>query len=198
MSHEIRTPITSIMGYLTLLQENSLNIEKRKKYTTRAYANTQKMITALNSFLTLLRAEKGKLTINKKTILPFNQFMKEIISNYLPDFEIKKIHFYYKTNAKDSLNINYDLESLKIILNNLISNAIKYSNSNKNIYLNIYFSIEGIEIIIRDEGFGIPEEDKEMIFTRFYQTKQNSTTGGFGIGLALLAELVNKLNGLYV
>ena len=61
MSHEIRTPITSILGYLTLLQENSLNIEKRKKYTTRAYANTQKMITALNSFLTLLRAEKGKL-----------------------------------------------------------------------------------------------------------------------------------------
>ena len=61
MSHEIRTPITSIMGYLTLLQENSLNAEKRKKYTTKAYANTQKMITAFNSFLTLLRAEKGKL-----------------------------------------------------------------------------------------------------------------------------------------
>ncbi len=195
MSHEIKTPITSIMGYLTLLQENGLNVEKRKKYTTRAYANTQKMITALNSFLTLLRAEEGKLSINKKTTLPFNQFMKEIIFNYLPDFEVKKMHFYYKTNAKDSLNINYDLESLEIILNNLISNAIKYSNANKNIYLNIYFSLEGIEIIIRDEGFGIPEEDKEMIFTRFYQTKQNISTGGFGIGLSLLAELVNKLNG---
>jgi len=196
MSHEIRTPITSIMGYLTLLQENSLNIEKRKKYTTRAYTNTKKMITALNSFLTLLKAEKGNLKLNKKTVLPFHQFMKEIISNYLPDFEIKKIHFYYKTNAKDSFNIDYHLESLKIILNNLISNAIKYSNSNSNIYLNINFSLEEIEIIIKDEGFGISEEDKEMIFTRFYQTKQNSTTGGFGIGLALLAELVNKLNGL--
>jgi len=196
MSHEIRTPITTIMGYLTLLQENGLNVEKRKKYTTRAYANTQKMITALNSFLTLLRAEKGKLISNKKTTLPFNQFMKEVIANYLPDFEVKKMHFYYNTNAKDSLNINYDLESLEIILNNLISNAIKYSNSNKNIYLNIYFSLEGIEIIIRDEGFGIPEEEKEMIFTRFYQTKQNISTGGFGIGLSLLAELVNKLNGV--
>jgi len=196
MSHEIRTPITSIMGYLKLLQENSINAEKRKKYTTKAYANTQKMITDLNSFLTLLRAEKGKLNSNKKTTLPFNQFMKKIIANYLPNIEIKKIHFYYKTNAKDSLNINYDFESLKIILNNLISNAIKYSNSNKNIYLNIYFSLEGIEISIRDEGFGIPEEEKEMIFTRFYQTKQNISTGGIGIGLALLAELVNKLNGL--
>jgi len=196
MSHEIRTPITSIMGYLTLLQENGLNVEKRKRYSTRAYANTQKMITAVNSFLTLLRAKKGKLISNKKTTLPFNQFMKEVIANYLPDFEVKKMHFYYKTNAKDSLNINYDLESLEIILNNLISNAIKYSNSNKNIYLNIYFSLEGIEIIIRDEGFGIPEEEKEMIFTRFYQTKQNISTGGFGIGLSLLAELVNKLNGV--
>ena len=196
MSHEIRTPITSIMGYLTLLQENNLNVEKRKKYTTKAYANTQKMIIALNSFLTLLRAEKGRLAINKKTVLPFNQFMKEVISNYLPDFEIKNMHFYYKTNAKDSFNINYDFESLKIILNNLISNAIIYSNSNKNIYLNIHFTEESIEITITDEGFGISEEDEEMIFTRFYQIKQNSTTGGFGIGLALLAELVNKLNGV--
>ena len=57
------------MGYLTLLQENSLNIEKRKKYTTRAYANTKKMITAINSFLTLLRAEKGKLNLIKKQSL---------------------------------------------------------------------------------------------------------------------------------
>ena len=196
MSHEIRTPITSIMGYLSLLQGQSLNAEKRQKYTNIAYAGTQKMITTLNLFLTLSKPEKGKLIINKKTTLSFNTFIKEVISNYLPDFEIKKIHFYYKTNAKDSLKINYDFESLKIILNNLISNAIKYSNSNKNIYLNIYFSLEGIEISIRDEGFGIPEEEKEMIFTRFYQTKQNISTGGIGIGLALLAELVNKLNGL--
>jgi len=196
MSHEIRTPITSIMGYLTLLGENSLNIEKRKKYTTRAYANIQKMITAINNFSTLLKAEKGKLSINTTTTtLPFNQFMKEVICNYLPDFEVKKIHFYYKTNAKDSLNINYDLESLEIILNNLISNAIKYSNANKNIYLNILFSLEVIEIIIRDEGFGISKEDKEMIFTRFYQPKQNISSGGFGIGLSLIAELVSNLNG---
>jgi signal transduction histidine kinase/CheY-like chemotaxis protein/AraC-like DNA-binding protein len=195
MSHEIKTPITSIMGYLTLLGENSLNIEKRKKYTTRAYANIQKMITAINNFSTLLKAEKGKLSINTTTTLPFNQFMKEVICNYLPDFEVKKIHFYYKTNAKDSLNINYDLESLEIILNNLISNAIKYSNANKNIYLNILFSLEVIEIIIRDEGFGISKEDKEMIFTRFYQPKQNISSGGFGIGLSLIAELVRNLNG---
>jgi signal transduction histidine kinase/CheY-like chemotaxis protein/AraC-like DNA-binding protein len=196
MSHEIRTPITSILGYLALLKENNLNTEKRKKYTDRAYSNAQKMITPLNSFLTLLKAEKGKPIINKKIDIPFNSFMKDIMSNYIADLEIKNICFYYKTNAKDSLNINYDFESLKIILNNLISNAIKYSNANKNIYLNIHFIEESIEITITDEGFGISEEDKEMIFTRFYQTKQNSTTGGFGIGLALLAELVNKLNGV--
>ena len=195
MSHEIRTPITSIMGYLSLLQDQSLNAEKRQKYTNIAYAGTQKMITTLNLFLTLSKPEKGKLIINKKTTLSFNTFIKEVISNYLPDFEIKKIHFYYKTNAKDSLKINYDFESLKIILNNLISNAIKYSNSNKDIYLNIHFLEKEIKINIKDEGFGIPEEEKEMIFTRFYQTKQNTSVGGFGVGLALLAELVNKLKG---
>ena len=195
MSHEIRTPITSIMGYLSLLQEESLNAEKRKKYTNSAYANTQKMITTLNSFLTLSKANKGVLPINKKRTLSFNAFIKEVISNYLPDLEIKKIHFYYNTNAKDSLKINYYFESLKIILNNLISNAIKYSNSNKDIYLNIDFLEEEIKITIRDEGFGIPEEEIKMIFTRFYQTKQNTSVGGFGIGASLISQLVNELNG---
>ena len=95
MSHEIRTPITSIMGYLSLLQDQSLNAEKRQKYTNIAYAGTQKMITTLNLFLTLSKPEKGKLIINKKTTLSFNTFIKEVISNYLPDFEIKKIHFYF-------------------------------------------------------------------------------------------------------
>ena len=195
MSHEIRTPITSIMGYLSLLQEESLNAEKRKKYTNSAYANTQKMITTLNSFLTLSKANKGVLPINKKRTLSFNAFIKEVISNYLPDLEIKKIHFYYNTNAKDSLKINYYFESLKIILDNLISNAIKYSNSNKDIYLNIDFLEEEIKITIRDEGFGIPEEEIKMIFTRFYQTKQNTSVGGFGIGASLISQLVNELNG---
>ena len=195
MSHEIRTPITSIMGYLTLLQEQTLNFEKRKKYTNRAFANTQKMIAALNSFLTLLKAEEGKLTINKKTTISFNTFMDKVVSPYLADFEIKNIRFYYKSNTKDNLNINYDLESLKVILNNLISNAIKYSSANTEIYLNVHFTEEGLNITIKDEGFGIPEEEKEMIFTRFYQTKQNESIGGFGIGLSLVAELINKLNG---
>ena len=195
MSHEIRTPITSIMGYLSLLQEESLNTEKRKKYTNSAYANTQKMITTLNSFLTLSKANKGVLPINKKRTLSFNAFIKEVISNYLPDLEIKKIHFYYNTNAKDSLKINYYFESLKIILDNLISNAIKYSNSIKDIYLNIDFLEEEIKITIRDEGFGIPEEEIKMIFTRFYQTKQNTSVGGFGIGASLISQLVNELNG---
>ena len=195
MSHEIRTPITSIIGYLTLLQERSLDPNKREKYLNIAFKNSKKMIGSLNSFLTLLRLEKGTFTNNKKMDSSFNFFLKEIVSFYMADLEIKSIKFYYKSNMLETFNITFDLESLKIIFSNLISNAIKYSSTNTAIYLAVNFTETNIQISIKDNGFGIAEDEKEKIFSRFYQANSNTTIDGFGIGLSLVSELVKKLNG---
>jgi hypothetical protein len=128
ISHEIRTPITSIIGYLNLLSEENLVSEKRTKYTNISIKNSNKMISSLNSFLTLLSSEKISLAQNEKTSFNLNDFILDRITYYIPDFEIKKMKFYYKANFKDKVTISYDFESLKAIINNLISNAIKYSN----------------------------------------------------------------------
>jgi signal transduction histidine kinase/DNA-binding response OmpR family regulator len=196
VSHEIRTPITAIMGYLTLLQENSLNPEKRKKYATSAFRNSEKMILSLNRFLALLRAEKSPVVNSKNTSIIFKTFIQQVISSFLPDFEIKNILFYYHTNIENNLSITYDIESLRTILNNLMSNAIKYSNSNTSIYLTLNFTETHLQITVKDQGIGISEDEKEKVFSRFYQSKDNATEGGFGIGLSLITELVQKLNGI--
>lgn len=195
MSHEIRTPITSILGYLNLLNEEGLIAEKRFRYTNSAIKNSKKMISSLNNFLTLLSAEKSPVESSQKTSINLTDFIKEITATYLPDFEIKKMNFYYKTNANHNLVITYDIESLKAIINNLISNAIKYSNSNTSVYFSIILTESSLIISVKDQGYGIEKSEKEKIFTRFYQTKNNRSNSGFGIGLSLIDELVKRLDG---
>jgi len=195
ISHEIRTPITSIIGYLNLLSEENLVSEKRTKYTNIAIKNSNKMISSLNSFLTLVSSEKISLAQNEKTSFNLNDFILDRITYYIPDFEIKKMKFYYKANFKDKVTISFDIESLKAIINNLISNAIKYSNSNTSVFFTFNISESNLIILVKDQGYGIDEEDKEKIFNRFYQTSNNRTIGGFGIGLSLISELVKRLGG---
>ena len=195
MSHEIRTPITSIIGYLNLLSEENLVNEKRTKYTKTAIKNSNNMISSVNNFLTLLRSDKLSLVQNERTSFNLNDFILERITYYIPDFEIKKIKLHYKANFNDKVAIIYDNESLKAIINNLISNAIKYSNSNTSIYFTFDITECNLIISVKDEGLGISDKDKDKIFERFYQTSNNKTIGGFGIGLSLISELVKRLEG---
>ena len=93
MSHEIRTPITSILGYLNLLNEEGIIAEKRIRYTNSAIKNSKKMISSLNNFLTLLSAEKSPFESSQKTSINLIDFIKETTATYLPDFEIKEMNF---------------------------------------------------------------------------------------------------------
>ena len=195
MSHEIRTPITSILGYLTLLKQDHLILDKRIRFTNSAIANTKKMMNSLDNFLNLTTVDKNSSFEKIKSSINLSDFKKEIRSTFLANLEIKNIKLYFKTNAEKSLVINYDVESLMIIVNNLISNAIKYSNSNTSIYLTLNFTKSKMLLMIKDEGFGIKEDEKNKVFSRFYQTESNLTNSGFGIGLSLTNNLIKKLNG---
>ena len=195
MSHEIRTPITSILGYLSLLKEESLILDKRLIYTNSAIDNTKKMMDSLDNFLNLTSLERGSKFKNVETSMNISNFIQDIKTTFTANLEIKKIKLYFKTNAEDNLMINFDIESLTIIVNNLISNAIKYSNSNTSIYLTLNFTKSKMLLMVKDEGFGISENEKETIFSRFYQTKNNTSNSGFGIGLSLTNNLIKKLNG---
>ena len=195
MSHEIRTPITSILGYLSLLKEENLISDKRLNYTNSAIDNTKKMMNSLDNFLNLTSLERSSQFKNVNTSINIVDFIQDIKTTFTANLEIKKIKLFFKTNAEDNLMINYDIESLTIIINNLISNAIKYSNSNTSIYLTLFFEESKLRLMVKDEGFGISENEKENIFSRFYQTENNTSNSGFGIGLSLTNKLIKKLNG---
>ena len=109
--------------------------------------------------------------------------------------EIKNISLFYKSNINLIEELDYDYDSLKKIINNLVSNAIKYTPPQKTIYFTAELLENELKVTVQDEGIGIDKKEQELIFDRFYQSKQNQIYGGFGIGLSLVNELISKLKG---
>jgi signal transduction histidine kinase len=151
----------------------------------------------LNNFLTLLKQEKN-LTTYKVTSEKIEEFLRESVVAFHGVAEIKRVPIYYKSNIKPNQLLDYNYDDLRKIVNNLISNALKYTNPTKGSYVNTFIDENGLNLIVRDEGIGIDKEEQKLIFDRFYQSKNHSLTGGFGIGLSLVHELVTKLKGTII
>jgi len=194
LSHEIRTPITITTGYLQLISNNAMDYSKIVKYSDVTIRNNEQIIKMLNNFLTLLKLEKNPTT-QKKTSNKMEAFLKENIFDFQGVAEIKGVSVFYKSNIKPNQLLDYHYEDLRKIINNLISNALKYTNPQKGIYVHTFINKKGLNLAIKDEGIGIDTEDQKRIFDRFYQAKNHTLTGGFGIGLSLVHELVTKLKG---
>lgn len=194
LSHEIRTPITAISGYLNLLRKNTLNPSNILKYTDMAVRNCGLMISTLNNFLTLLKLEKTSFQSHSFEDIMSNRLLS-LVSSFEPGARLKDVGLFYKSNLRAGVKLSYQYDFLDKILNNLVSNALKYTNSQKNIYVNVTLEPTELILTIKDEGIGIDSEELELIFDRFYQSEQHQLIGGFGIGLSLVDELVKKLNG---
>ena len=100
MSHEIRTPITSILGYLSLLKEESLILDKRLNYTNSAIDNTKKMMDSLDNFLNLTSLEGGSKFKNVETSINISNFIQDIKTTFTANLEIKKIKLFLKPMQK--------------------------------------------------------------------------------------------------
>ena len=198
ISHEFRTPLTLVIGQinnvLSVIGENKL-IEK----LSVARRNANRLLTLATQLLDLAKIESGgmKLKLVRKDVIPF-------LKNMLYSFEAvaleKSITLNFKCD-KDIFVIDYEPDKLEKIVTNLLSNAIKFTSEGGDISLKVSSVSENdnefIKIIIRDNGIGISEENLNNIFDRFYQVDNydKRSSGGSGIGLALVKELVYLNNG---
>ncbi len=195
ISHEIKTPITIITGYLSLIKEHTLEPQKIVNYSNKALLNTERMLEAFNDFLTLFRLDKNPTHTQKVSTKNLNLYVKELVSSFTANCELKEISLFYKSNILEKSLIAYDYEALKKIVYNLVSNAVKYSNMNSKIYVSNLLENDSLHILVKDQGIGIDKNEQDAIFKRFYQSKKHTVTDGFGIGLSLVFELVKKMNG---
>ncbi len=194
ISHEFRTPLTLILGPAKQIIEQSGDeiIKEKAKLINR---NAKKLSNLANQLLELTRIEAGKmkLELSFQDLIPL---MNDLIKSFQSFAESKNISLRLNSN-KDSCFVYLDNDKFDKILSNLLSNALKFTPNNGFVSVTIKSSEEIVEIAVTDNGTGIPPEQIERIFDRFYQV-ENRTSGdleGSGIGLSLTKELVELHKG---
>ncbi len=191
-SHEFRTPLSGILTSATLIEK--YNLEKNKpveKHLRIIKSMVKHLNNILNDFLSLERVESGE-TQYKFSSFPFNKLMDEIIEE-AKSFT-KKGQLINYTPRIDCPNMYQDRKIVYIILSNILYNAIKYSQENTSIDINIIID-KNITISISDSGIGIPNEDQKYIFKRFYRASNTTHIQGTGLGLNIVKANIEALGG---
>jgi PAS domain S-box-containing protein len=193
-SHEFRTPLSTIMSSASLISQyrEKGDMEKIDKHTARIKSNVNHLTGILNDFLSLGKLEEGRveLTLERTQILEFlKEVQEELKSTLKPGQRI------VLESAADLEPVLVDPRILRNILFNLLSNASKYSDENKFIYLTTFSTDNEIHISVRDEGIGIPDDDKRHMFDRFFRASNATNIQGTGLGLNIVKRYVELLSG---
>lgn len=192
ITHEFRTPLTVIKGANELIEGNN----EKKMIIKR---NSDRLLNLVNQMLELSKLESGSL-IAKMVQLNIVNLIREIFESFIPLAQNKDLGMHFYAHPHEIM-MDCDIEIIHRIIGNLISNAIKFTGSGGNIYVEIGIvseaEIELLKVSIRDTGIGISKSKLDKIFNRFYQADDTITRvgEGTGIGLALSKELLEFLNG---
>jgi len=192
VSHELKTPLTAINGFVQVLQRKAKKDEDNYAIVALEKTNSQirKMTTMINGFLNVSRLESSKLLI-EKTNFNLDDLLKETIE----ETYISQSSHQIILHPTCGVDIYADRDKIGNVISNLISNGIKYSDNGTSIEISCNLSDTEVEVQIKDEGIGIRPEDIEKLFERYYRVQGNHTISGFGIGLYLSAEIVERHGG---
>jgi two-component system sensor histidine kinase VicK len=194
VSHELKTPLTSLTAIIQVL--NAKLKKSEDVFITGAIdkANIQvkKMSTMINGFLNVSRLESSKILLNRERF-DLNDLLTEIIAETELIVSNHKIHF----KSGDSVILHADRDKIGSVIANLLSNAVKYSSKGKLIDIKCEIIGDNVHVSVKDEGMGIKPQDKDKLFDRYYRVDNNHTRhiSGFGIGLYLSAEIVQRHGG---
>ena len=199
ISHELRTPINIIYSCIQLLQNSNDNEERfismYNKYEFTIKQNCYRMIRLCNNLVDIAKLDSGVMNMNFMNYDIVN-LVENIALSVIPYVEEKDINIIFDTYIEE-LEIKCDTDSIERVILNLLSNAVKFTDRGGNIFVFLDADEKFVTISIKDDGIGIPEEVKEVIFERFVQVDKslNRRNEGSGIGLALTKSLVELHNG---
>lgn len=197
IAHDLRTPLTSIKGYVEGLMDGIANTpEKQERYLNTIYSSAKDMENLLDELLTLSRFEEGKIKLEQIRI-DIVQFLREYLNERPQDN--RAVITFTPPSYKGSLDVMLDPNRFSRVLNNIISNAIKYSSTARKPRIDISLEVydKSVIIALKDNGIGISDENLKHIFESFYRADQARTRvqDGSGLGLAVCKEIVELHNG---
>lgn len=195
VSHEFKTPLSSLNGYLTLLQDNSISVTERNEYISKAFFSIEKLNDLTDNILRLSKLEHQTI-LDEPVVYRLDEQLREAIVLLEPKWNRKNIDF-----EIDMPEVVYKGQKSMLfqVWTNILSNAIKFSYDSGIITVKLEVSDSHCKIYIGDSGIGMTEEQQRHIFDKFYQADTSRQSQGNGLGLALCKEILLKCSGkIYV
>ncbi|TCD48643.1 ATP-binding protein [Chlorobium sp. N1] len=196
VSHELRTPLFSILGFSsTLIKDNEkLDFETRKEFLSIIHDESSRLSSLIEDVLTISRIDAGKEKYKQEKIDPVKTL--EDVVDLLRRSPVNRWHKLTLEHPETAHAIIFDPSAFRQVLMNLISNALKFTPSGGTVKVSLRSEGARVLIEIEDSGMGIPAEDQERIFDKFYRSEHSaSQASGTGLGLAIVRELVELHNG---
>ena len=196
MSHEIRTPMNAITGFSELLRIPGLEHDTVNQYVEIINANSQQLLSIIDDIIDISRIEAGQVSVSNNKI-NINKLLNEVSCIFKPLANNKGLDFIVECGLDDEKAMTITDETrLRQVLNNLLSNSIKFTTEGS-IKLGYIFSNNNFEFYVKDTGIGIAREHFEIIFERFRQVESGMSRkyGGTGLGLTIARMLAELLDG---
>jgi two-component system sensor histidine kinase VicK len=194
VSHELKTPLTTMNGYIQVMLSKARKRDDAFSINLLDKANSQvkRMTTMINGFLNVTRLEAGKMNIDKQRF-----DMKELVREVEEEILSTTLSHHIIFDPVLITFVDADRDKISQVINNLISNAVKYSPLGSTIQISCIRVEKNVQVSVKDQGMGVSAQDIKQVFNRYYRVEgsQMKSISGFGIGLYLSAEIVHRHGG---
>ena len=197
-AHQLRTPLSSIKWALKMFLDGDLGriTKEQKKFVKKTYESNERMIGLINDLLNVTKIEEGRYlySLAPTQLESVAQF---VINSYKEEAAVKKIKLEFKKPANKLPLIAIDVEKMRLAVQNLIDNAVKYTKEGGLVAISLRLADKRIEFPIKDSGVGIPANQQERVFTKFFRAANvvRLETDGSGLGLFIAKNIIEAHGG---
>ncbi len=197
-AHQLRTPLSGIKWTLKMILDGDLGkiSPRQAEFLEKGYESNERMITLVNDLLSVARLEEGRFVYDKEAC-SLEEIINEQITQLKKVAQRKEIKLIFKKSRKDLPKIEIDRKKIELVLSNIIGNAISYTPEKGKVTISVKNDKINIKVIIEDTGIGIPEDQRERIFSKFFRADNaiKSETEGSGLGLFICKNIIEAHGG---
>jgi len=197
-AHQLRTPLSAIKWALRMVLDGDLGpiTEEQRDFMEKTYSSNERIITLINDLLNVTRIEEGRY-LYRPILTDIESVVQFVIDSYKEEIEKRKIKFEFKKPEKKLPKVMLDVEKMRIAIQNLLDNAIRYTQLGGRVTASLKYVKKEIEFSIKDTGIGIPKDQQERVFTKFFRgaNVMRMATEGTGLGLFITKNIIEAHGG---
>lgn len=198
-AHQLRTPLSAVKWTIKMLIDGDIGslTHEQKTFLTQGYISNERLISLVNDLLNVARIDEGRFGY-KFALINLEDLIESVSRDFQHKIDEKRIHFTYsKSGISDPPRVKIDPSRLKMVIQNLLDNAIKYTLKEGKVTLSVKYSKVEVVVSFQDTGIGIPKNEQWRLFTKFFRSNNaiKAQTEGTGLGLFITKNIVEKHGG---